>query len=66
MFLAERIRKLVERFSVIYLPEKVTVSIGVASAPEDGRTIKALFEKADSRLYQAKSSGRNRVVGPVA
>ncbi|WP_417675890.1 diguanylate cyclase [Roseibium sp.] len=64
--LAERIRKLVERFSLVYLPEKVTVSIGVASAPEDGRTIKALFEKADSRLYQAKSSGRNRVVGPAA
>jgi len=64
--LAERIRRIIERFSTIYLPEKVTVSIGVASAPEDGRTIRALFEKADSRLYQAKSSGRNRVIGPAA
>lgn len=64
--LAERIRKIIERFSAIYLPEKVTVSIGVASAPEDGRTIRALFEKADNRLYQAKEAGRNRVIGPAA
>lgn len=63
--LAERIRRIIERFSIIYLPEKVTVSIGVASAPEDGRTIRALFETADSRLYKAKETGRNKVVGPA-
>ncbi len=62
--LAERLRKTVERFSAVYLPEKVTVSIGVAGAPEDGATIEDLFRKADLRLYEAKKQGRNRVFGP--
>jgi len=61
--LAERLRKAVERFSKVYLPEKVTVSIGIASAPEDGRSVEELFRTADHRLYQAKNAGRNRVVG---
>ncbi len=40
----------------------VTVSIGVAMYPEDGRTIDALMQAADRSLYLAKSSGRNQVV----
>ena len=39
----------------------VTVSIGIASAPEDGETEEALIRIADERLYQAKRAGRNRV-----
>lgn len=61
--LAERIRKIIERFTIIYLPEKVTVSIGVATAPHDGATIEELFETADGRLYEAKKTGRNKVIG---
>jgi len=64
--LAERLRKIIERFSKVYLPEKVTVSIGVACAPEDCDTLEALFKAADRRLYEAKEKGRNRVVGPKA
>jgi diguanylate cyclase (GGDEF)-like protein len=63
--LAERLRKTIERFSKIYLPEKVTVSIGLASAPQDGVTMEALFRQADLRLYEAKKQGRNRVFSPV-
>jgi diguanylate cyclase (GGDEF)-like protein len=63
--MANRLRKTVERFSAIYLPEKVTVSIGVSSAPEDGRDMEELFRKADLRLYEAKSMGRNQVNGPA-
>jgi len=50
--------KLVER-----LPDgrTVTVSIGVASCDKSG-TYRELVEKADSALYQAKRSGKNRVV----
>lgn len=66
VILAERIRKIIERFTIVYLPEKVTVSIGVATAPEDGGTIDQLFEVADARLYEAKETGRNKVVGPVS
>ncbi len=41
----------------------VTVSIGVASWPADGRTAAALLAEADRRLVVAKNAGRNRVVG---
>ena len=63
--MAERLRKAIERFSKIYLPEKVTVSIGLASAPQDGETMEALFRQADLRLYEAKKQGRNRVFSQV-
>ncbi|PVB61695.1 GGDEF domain-containing protein [Labrenzia sp. 011] len=62
--MADRLRKMVERFSKVYLPEKVTISIGLSSAPEDGRTLEALFKRADLRLYEAKKGGRNQVCGP--
>ena len=38
-----------------------TVSIGVASFPEDGRNPETLLAKADAALYRAKNGGRNRV-----
>lgn len=62
--LADRLRKMVQRFSTVYLPEKITVSIGLACAPIDGDTVTDLFRTADKRLYQAKDAGRNRVIGP--
>lgn len=45
--------------------EKLTVSIGVASWGEDGKTVDELLDVADARLYQAKNAGRNRIAGPV-
>jgi diguanylate cyclase (GGDEF)-like protein len=44
-------------------PTKVTVSIGVATYPEDARTTEALVLAADQAMYVAKRQGRNRVVG---
>ena len=44
----------------------VTVSIGVASWPDDGATPQEILACADARLYQAKQGGRDRVVGPPA
>ncbi|WP_224982760.1 diguanylate cyclase [Geomonas agri] len=41
---------------------RVTVSVGVASFPEDGCEAQALLERADQFLYQAKNSGKNKVV----
>ncbi len=38
-----------------------TVSIGIASYPEDAVNINELLEKADKSLYQSKNAGRNRV-----
>ncbi|MDP3041388.1 MAG: diguanylate cyclase [Candidatus Omnitrophota bacterium] len=51
---AERLRVQVG----LYLP--TTVSIGIASVPEDAQEISALIEKADSALYQAKAAGKNK------
>ena len=39
-----------------------TVSIGLASLPEDGVTLEAIVARADRAMYQAKSGGRDRVV----
>lgn len=44
-------------------PVKVTVSIGVASFPEDGKTAEQIIHAADQAMYVAKRQGRNRVVG---
>lgn len=43
-------------------PEKrITISIGVATSPDDGNEENALVAVADSALYKAKQTGRNRV-----
>lgn len=57
---AERIRARVIEQSARDLP--ITVSIGVA-APFEAERLEAWIARADRALYQAKTSGRNRVVG---
>jgi len=62
---AERIRLAVERTTFLGTGEglKVTVSQGVAAYPSvDVHDRQELIAKADSALYEAKESGRNRVV----
>ena len=60
---AEEIRLRVETTSIELRRAitRITVSIGVATFPEDGKTMEALLERADHRLYQAKDRGRNQV-----
>ena len=47
-------------------PLQVTLSAGVATAPEHGMTEEALIARADEALYAAKQSGRDRVRLAVA
>lgn len=60
---AERIRKTVENTKFIYKGIRifVTVSIGVTEY-KGGQDLEEFFEKADQALYQAKETGRNKVV----
>lgn len=39
----------------------VTISLGVASFPQDGNTASEVIDAADKRLYNAKKNGRNQV-----
>ncbi len=41
---------------------KVTISEGVSAADEETKTLDDLLKRADEALYDAKGSGRNRVV----
>jgi diguanylate cyclase (GGDEF)-like protein len=60
--LAERIRQNIE--ALLFTSPKgltVTLSLGVATLEADDST-SSLFERADEALYQAKKTGRNRVI----
>ena len=60
---AERIRRAVEehRFVLDDVETRVTISLGIATAPEHGTTVKELVGTADAALYRAKETGRNRI-----
>jgi len=62
--IAERLRKSVmdKTFSADGKVLKVTISIGIATAPVDAGSKEELIGKADQALYHAKHSGRNRSV----
>ncbi len=64
--IAERIRTEVE--SAVCLVKdtgttlNVTVSLGIASFPDDSSTAEELINNADRALYRAKNQGKNKVV----
>ena len=60
--IANRLRENVANFYMKngQLPqEKLTISMGLASYPDDASSIPELFEKTDQALYLAKKRGRN-------
>lgn len=63
LFVAERIRKAIESRQIKAFDEllNLTVSIGVASFPQDDRTTQEIMDKADSALYHSKRTGKNKV-----
>jgi diguanylate cyclase (GGDEF)-like protein len=64
LHLAEKVRSTVEGGHLVFDGARlsVTVSVGMAVWPEDGREAAALVAAADRALYAAKQAGRNRVV----
>ncbi|MDQ6689696.1 MAG: diguanylate cyclase [Gemmatimonadota bacterium] len=58
--LAEHIRARVAAKK--FMGRKMTLSIGVASFPEDADNAEALISIADEALYQAKREGRDRAI----
>jgi diguanylate cyclase (GGDEF)-like protein len=66
--IAERIRERIAAlsFDTGQGPLAVTLSLGVATFPDDGAKKAALVERADACLYEAKRGGRNRSVSSAA
>ncbi len=63
--IAERIRKVIEEKPFPAQDGRtfnVTVTLGVATFPEDARTRDDLIGRADKAMYQGKMTGRNKVV----
>lgn len=63
---AERVRKNIKEYMPTHWKnfprERLTVSIGVAAFPADGRDAKTLIKNTDRALYQAKTNGKDRTV----
>ncbi|HWK66506.1 MAG TPA: PleD family two-component system response regulator [Rhizobiaceae bacterium] len=67
---AERIRAEIERTPFAIGKDGttigVTISVGISSILQPTDTVEALMKRADVALYEAKASGRNRVVSNAA
>jgi diguanylate cyclase (GGDEF)-like protein len=63
-FVSERIRRLVEKCTVVYdeIDISFTISIGIAGFKQTHADSTQWLDSADKALYQAKESGRNRVI----
>ena len=61
---AERLCKVIDNLIIKYEANtiRITVSIGIAVYPFHGKNGDEILSKADTALYQAKNSGRNKVV----
>jgi diguanylate cyclase (GGDEF)-like protein len=65
LFRLEQFRDLVKTGEVFFqekLLPPISVSIGVAEAPRQGSTASEIIHAADTALYSAKNTGRDRVV----
>jgi diguanylate cyclase (GGDEF)-like protein len=64
LVIAERIRERVKaaHFNTAAGPLKVTLSLGIASVPDNAANKADLVGRADQSLYHAKRSGRDRTV----
>jgi diguanylate cyclase (GGDEF)-like protein len=59
--LSQRLRKKFSKLKFENLPQ-ITISLGIATYPFDGKDPEDLIKKADAAMYAAKRAGRNQVV----
>ena len=62
---AEKLRRDIGALSIRVNERSVrtSVSIGLVAYPEDGATVEELMAAVDAALYEAKRSGKDRIVG---
>lgn len=58
---AERLRKKFSQIKLDYFPNP-SISMGIATFPEDGKDVESLINNADTAMYSAKGNGRNKVI----
>ncbi|MHB1647104.1 MAG: diguanylate cyclase, partial [bacterium] len=61
---AKKLKNLVRNSKFTQVEREITVSIGIASMPDDGiSAVDDILKIADDFLYEAKNSGRDRIIG---
>jgi diguanylate cyclase (GGDEF)-like protein len=60
---AEKLRRVIERTHFLYRDEliPVTISVGVTEVNDSDQEAGSIFQRVDAAMYDAKSSGRNRI-----
>lgn len=68
LHVAERIRTTIatQKYSFSDKPVKTTISLGVSEINDNTESTDSLFKNADDALYEAKKTGRNKVVSVKA
>jgi diguanylate cyclase (GGDEF)-like protein/PAS domain S-box-containing protein len=62
---AEQLHDTIREIQLVYEEKPlraITISVGVASFPEHGRTVEDVLRVVDDALYSAKREGRNQVI----
>ena len=62
IYTAEKLCKTVGTKEILYndKPVNVTISLGIATFPQEGFTAQEIIKVADERLYKAKANGKNQ------